>query len=126
MTKEGVKAPNFYGSLTQASTLRVGNYEGEEVYVPFKGLVPMVEPNDIVFGGWDISGMNMADAMERAKVLDWELQQQLVPYMKDMTPLPGTSSPLCSPFGVWGSGFALHECGTTHAACAHRGERSEA
>jgi hypothetical protein len=28
-------------------------------------------------------------AMERAKVLDFELQKQLVPYMKDITPLPG-------------------------------------
>ncbi|KAG1676327.1 hypothetical protein FOA52_001122 [Chlamydomonas sp. UWO 241] len=89
MTKEGVKAPNYFGSLTQASTVRVGNFEGEEVYVPFKSLLPMVEPNDIVFGGWDISSMNMADSMERAKVLDWELQKQLVPLMKDITPLPG-------------------------------------
>ena len=52
----------------QASTLRVGNYEGEEAYVPFKSLLPMVEPNDIVFGGWDISGLNCAEAMERAQV----------------------------------------------------------
>ena len=27
--------------------------------------------------------------MERAKVLDFELQKQLVPYMKDIVPLPG-------------------------------------
>ncbi len=89
MTKEGLKSPNYFGSLTQASTLRVGNYEGEEVYVPFKSLLPMVEPNDIVFGGWDISGLNCAEAMERAQVLDWSLQQQLVPYMRDIVPLPG-------------------------------------
>lgn len=49
----------------------------------------MVEPNDIVLGGWDISGLNMAEAMERAAVLDFELQRQLVPYMRDITPLPG-------------------------------------
>jgi hypothetical protein len=48
--------------------VRVGNYEGEEVHAPFKALLPMVEPNDIVLGGWDISGLNMAEAMERAKV----------------------------------------------------------
>lgn len=42
MTKDGLKSPNYFGSLTQASTLRVGNYEGEEVYVPFKSLLPMV------------------------------------------------------------------------------------
>jgi len=67
-TKDGLKSPNFFGSLTQASTLRVGNYEGEEAYVPFKSLLPMVEPNDIVFGGWDISGLNLAEAMQRAQV----------------------------------------------------------
>uniref|UniRef100_A0A7S0VHK9 inositol-3-phosphate synthase n=1 Tax=Polytomella parva TaxID=51329 RepID=A0A7S0VHK9_9CHLO len=89
MSKEGLKKPNFYGSLTQASTLRVGNYEGEEVYVPFNGLLPFVNPNDIVVGGWDISNLNLAQAMERAQVLDWNLQQQLVPYMKDLLPMPG-------------------------------------
>lgn len=89
MTKDGLKKPNFFGSLTQASTVRVGNFEGEEVYAPFKSLLPMVEPTEVVLGGWDISGMNLAEAMERAQVLDWTLQQQLVPLMKDMVPLPG-------------------------------------
>jgi myo-inositol-1-phosphate synthase len=28
-----------------------------------------VEPNDLVFDGWDISGMNLADAMGRGAVL---------------------------------------------------------
>ncbi|GIL73127.1 hypothetical protein Vretimale_4734 [Volvox reticuliferus] len=93
MTKDGLKKPNFYGSLTQAATVRVGNYEGEEVYAPFKALLPMVEPVDIVLGGWDISGMNLAEAMERSKVLDWTLQEQLVPYMRDMVPLPGIYDP---------------------------------
>jgi hypothetical protein len=52
----------------QAATLRVGNYEGEEVFTPFRSLLPMVDPNDFVIGGWDISGLNMAEAMERGKV----------------------------------------------------------
>ncbi len=92
MTKTGLKKPNYWGSITQAGTMRIGNYEGEEVYTPFKSLVPMVNPNDIVLGGWDISGLNMAEAMERGKVLDFELQRQLVPYMKDIVPLPGAGS----------------------------------
>jgi myo-inositol-1-phosphate synthase len=33
----------------------------------------MVNPCDIVFGGWDISGMNLADAMNRAGVVEWDL-----------------------------------------------------
>jgi hypothetical protein len=35
----------------------------------------------------------MAEAMERAQVLDFELQKQLVPLMKDMVPLPGIYDP---------------------------------
>lgn len=93
MTKDGLKKPNYWGSLTQAATVRLGNYEGEEVHAPFKALLPIVDPNDVVLGGWDISGLNMAEAMERAQVLDFELQKQLVPYMKDMVPLPGIYDP---------------------------------
>ncbi|KAL3133395.1 hypothetical protein ABBQ38_007264 [Trebouxia sp. C0009 RCD-2024] len=93
MTKSGLKQPNYYGSLTQAATVRVGNYQGEEVFTPFKSLLPMVKPEDIVLGGWDISSHNLADAMERAQVLDWELQRQLVPYMKEQVPLPGIYDP---------------------------------
>lgn len=68
MTKEGRKQPNYYGSITQAATCRVGNFKGEEVHVPFSGMLPMVKPEELVIGGWDISGMNMADAMQRAQV----------------------------------------------------------
>jgi hypothetical protein len=68
MTKEGLKKPNYWGSLTQASTCRVGNFKGEEVYIPFNKMLPMVHPNDIVLGGWDISSLNLAESMERAQV----------------------------------------------------------
>ncbi len=37
--------------------------------------------------------MNLADAMERAKVLDWNLQQQLRPYMEQMKPRPSVYLP---------------------------------
>lgn len=87
-TKEGIKKPNYYGSLTQQSTCRVGSFNGEEVFVPFNKLLPMVDPNDVVLGGWDISNMSLADSMDRAKVLDWDLQRQLIPYMEKMVPLP--------------------------------------
>ncbi|KAL4367571.1 hypothetical protein GQ457_05G014980 [Hibiscus cannabinus] len=66
-TKDKVEQATYFGSLTQASTIRVGSYNGEEIYAPFKSLLPMVKPEDIVFGGWDISDMNLADAMARAK-----------------------------------------------------------
>lgn len=52
-----------------------------------------MNPDDIVFGGWDISNLNLADAMARAKVLDIDLQKQLIPYMESMVPLPGIFDP---------------------------------
>jgi myo-inositol-1-phosphate synthase len=88
-TKEGPHQPNYYGSLTQASTVRIGNIGGKETYVPFNAVLPMVHPNDIVLGGWDISRTNLADAMARGKVLDYDLQRQLRPLMEHMVPLPG-------------------------------------
>ncbi|KAE8701124.1 Inositol-3-phosphate synthase [Hibiscus syriacus] len=80
-------------SQSRASTIRIGSYNGEEIYAPFKSLLPMVKPEDIVFGGWDISDMNLADAMARAKVFDIDLQKQLRPYMESMVPLPGIYDP---------------------------------
>ncbi|KAF3536738.1 hypothetical protein F2Q69_00018645 [Brassica cretica] len=92
-TKEKVQQANYFGSLTQASSIRVGSFNGEEIYAPFKSLLPMVNPEEIVFGGWDISDMNLADAMGRAKVLDIDLQKQLRPFMEHMVPLPGIYDP---------------------------------
>lgn len=57
------------------------------------GMFWQVNPDDIVFGGWDISNMNLADAMGRAKVFDIDLQKQLRPYMESMVPLPGIYDP---------------------------------
>ncbi len=50
-------------------------------------LVPMLHPNDMVIGGWDISGHSLDKAMERAAVFPESLQRQLRPLMKDITPM---------------------------------------
>jgi myo-inositol-1-phosphate synthase len=92
-TKTGVQTPNYFGSMSQCSTIRIGEVAGEDIFVPFKGVLPMVNPNDLVLGGWDISGANLAESMERAQVLDYDLQRQLVPYMRDMKPLPSIYYP---------------------------------
>uniref|UniRef100_A0A8C8B827 Inositol-3-phosphate synthase n=1 Tax=Otus sunia TaxID=257818 RepID=A0A8C8B827_9STRI len=49
MTKTGRKKANYYGSLLQASTVCLGTGPSGDVYVPFRDLLPMVHPNDIVF-----------------------------------------------------------------------------
>lgn len=77
-TKEGVKKSNYWGSITQAATVSVGtDILGNEVYVPMKDIVPMVDPNDFVLDGWDISSLNIAESMKRAKVLEYDVQRQL-------------------------------------------------
>jgi myo-inositol-1-phosphate synthase len=48
----------------------------------------MVEPSDLVLGGWDISRMNLGEAMRRAKVIDYDLQTQLYSHLQQLTPLP--------------------------------------
>jgi myo-inositol-1-phosphate synthase len=93
-TNKGVQTPNYWGSVTQASTLRLGSdASGDDVFVPFRSILPMVDPNDLVISGWDISRLNLAEAMERAEVLPYDLQRQLVPHMKDLHPLPSIYEP---------------------------------
>ncbi|KAK3593949.1 hypothetical protein CHS0354_040683 [Potamilus streckersoni] len=92
-TKDGVKTPNYFGSITQASTVCLGSGLEGDVYVPFTSILPMVHPNDIIFDGWDISSMNLADAMERAKVLSYTLQIQLRSHMMHMVPRPSIYYP---------------------------------
>lgn len=92
--KEGTVEPNYYGSVTQLSTVKLGvDAAGNDVYAPFNSILPMVHPNDLVVGGWDISKLPLDQAMKRAKVLDVTLQQQLVPYLKLQVPLPSVYYP---------------------------------
>ncbi|GAA6061194.1 hypothetical protein JCM10212_001515 [Sporobolomyces blumeae] len=93
-TRDGVQTPNYLGSLVRASTVRLGqDDDGEDVHVPMSDVLPMVHPNDLVVGGWDISSMPLDKAMRRACVLDYDLQRQLVPYMKEYQPLPSIYYP---------------------------------
>lgn len=49
-------------------------------------MLPLVNPDDIEIDGWDISDTNLAVAMQNAKVLDINLQKQLIPHMAHMKP----------------------------------------
>lgn len=92
--KEGVVEPNYYGSVTQSSTIKLGvDAEGNDVYAPFNSILPFVSPNDLVVSGWDISKLPLDKAMKRAKVLDVDLQRQLVSDMEKITPLPSVYYP---------------------------------
>jgi len=93
-TKEGIKSSNYFGSVVQASTLKLGvDAKGNDFFIPFNNVLPMVHPNDLVLGGWDISSFNLAQAMERAQVLDYDLQRQVKPKLEQLKPLPSIYYP---------------------------------
>ena len=88
-TKTGKQAANYYGSVIMGSTTKLGidSKTGADINIPFHDLLPMVHPNDLVVGGWDISGMNLAEAMDRAQVLEPTLKSLVRKEMAAMTPL---------------------------------------
>jgi myo-inositol-1-phosphate synthase len=53
----------------------------------------MVNPNEIVVGGWDINGADLATATRRAAVVDYELQRILEPHLAKLKPLPSVYFP---------------------------------
>lgn len=47
-TKDGVQKANWFGSVTQASTILLGSdKQGNDVYAPFNRVLPMINPDDI-------------------------------------------------------------------------------
>lgn len=93
-SREGKKNANYYGSVIMASTIKLGTDEdGKEIYIPFHDMLPMLHPNDLVVGGWDISNMSLADAMDRAAVLEPDLKRQVREEMSKMHPLPSVYYP---------------------------------
>ena len=94
-TREGPRAANYYGSVVMGSTMKLGTEAktGKEINIPFHDVLPMVHPNDLVIGGWDISGMNMAQAMDRAAVLEPTLKAMVKKEMGEMKPLPSIYYP---------------------------------
>ncbi|KAH8893192.1 myo-inositol-1-phosphate synthase-like protein [Thozetella sp. PMI_491] len=94
-TREGHQAANYYGSVLMGSTVKLGTHAKtkKDVNIPFHDVLPMVHPNDLVIGGWDISKMNLADAMNRAGVLEPTLKAQVREKMATIVPLPSIYYP---------------------------------
>lgn len=94
-TRDGLRAANYYGSLVMASTIKLGIDSNmlKDVNIPLHRILPMVHPNDLVIGGWDISSMNLAQAMDRASVLEPSLKTAVREEMAKMVPLPSIYYP---------------------------------
>ncbi|KAH9823666.1 Myo-inositol-1-phosphate synthase, partial [Teratosphaeria destructans] len=94
-TREGPRHANYYGSLVMASTVKLGtdSETGKDVNIPLHNLLPMAHPNDLVLGGWDISGLDLATAADRAQVLEPTLKQLVRKDLAAMRPLPSIYYP---------------------------------
>ena len=94
-TREGKREANYYGSVVMSSTMKLGTEAktGKEINIPFHNVLPMAHPNDLVIGGWDISGMNLTQAMDRAAVLEPSLKSLVAKEMAGMEPLPSIYYP---------------------------------
>lgn len=94
-TREGPRTANYYGSVVMGSTIKLGTdaKTGKEINIPFHDLLPMVHPNNLAIGGWDISSMNLAEAMDRACVLEPTLKHMVKKEMALMKPLPSIYYP---------------------------------
>lgn len=97
-TKEGEQQANYLGSFTQKSAIKVGykkdrNGQLQDVHKTVRDLVPLVEPNDLVITGWDISGHNLFQACKRAKVLEPALLNQMKEQLEGMKPMAGVYTP---------------------------------
>ncbi|PSR97039.1 myo-inositol-1-phosphate synthase [Coniella lustricola] len=94
-TREGPRKANYYGSVVMASTIKLGTdvETHADVNIPFHRVLPMVHPNDLVVGGWDISSLDMARAMDRAAVLEPTLKAMVRKEMTGMKPLPSIYYP---------------------------------
>jgi myo-inositol-1-phosphate synthase len=93
-SKRGTQQPNFYGSFTQCATTHCGYRQDaktgalEDVCLPIKDILPMVDPTDILVGGWDISNKNLYESCKRAQVLEPDLIEKLKPYLEEIKPNP--------------------------------------
>jgi myo-inositol-1-phosphate synthase len=83
--RKGLARP--IGSLTQMGTIRLGKRtEGRSPKI--KDTVPLVDLDNIVFGGWDIFEENSYEAARTAGVLETSLLDQIRPELEAIKPWP--------------------------------------
>ncbi len=82
--RKGLAQP--IGSLTQIGTIRLGKRtEGRSPRI--KETVPLVDLENVVFGGWDIFEENSYQAARTAGVLETSLLDQIKPELESIKPM---------------------------------------
>ncbi|SOV76762.1 inositol-3-phosphate synthase [Plasmodium reichenowi] len=79
MNKCDLKRSNYLGSVFLSSNIRLGYNEKdkEHAYAPIYKLIDIYNPENIVYGGWDINNMNLKDCLVRNKVFDNEVIEKI-------------------------------------------------
>jgi len=76
------------GSLTQNQSIRLGKrYEGR--FCPIREFVPLAEPEDLVFGGWDIRDDSLFQGAITAGVLAREQLEPVREALEAVQPMAG-------------------------------------
>lgn len=75
------------GSLTQMGTIRLGKRTDRRTPT-IKDFVPLVELDDLVFGGWDLFRDNCYEAGVKAGVLERPLLDKVKDFLAAIRPLP--------------------------------------
>jgi myo-inositol-1-phosphate synthase len=74
------------GSLTQLGTIRLGKRTDNNSPL-IKKFVPLAEPDDLVFGGWDLFKDNAYEAAAKAGVLSKEHLAKVKPFLSKIKPM---------------------------------------
>jgi len=82
--RKGLARP--LGSVTQTGKIRLGK-RTEKRIVPVKELVPLADPGDMVFGGWDIFSDTAYQAAANASVLESRHIDMVREELESITPM---------------------------------------
>ncbi|MEQ8171286.1 MAG: inositol-3-phosphate synthase [Candidatus Eremiobacterota bacterium] len=81
-----------FGSLTQMGTIRLGKRTEKKAPL-IKDFIPLADPKQIVFGGWDIFPDNAYETALKAAVLEKSLLDQVKDELSAIKPWKGVFSP---------------------------------
>jgi myo-inositol-1-phosphate synthase len=79
---------NPIGSLTQLGTIRLGK-RNEDRFPLIKDFVPLADPDDMIFGGWDIRNENCYESALEAGVLEEKDLVKIKNELEAIRPMPG-------------------------------------
>lgn len=82
-----ILSPDWLGS-----TVMMGSTSREDHKTLFEAY-DFTHPEDIVVGGWDISSANLSEAVQRAGVLNWQIEEQLREGLRKIKPMQAYYDP---------------------------------